>query len=204
MVSALLALVLISGVQDSAVIPSGLALTMNGVLKVEDPEATLKTLVAAADSLDGYFARASKNSLELRIPTSKAQTFWQTLPKYGLVVEQNQRSENLSSELVDLQARLAARQKTMNQYMTLLETANDTAVFQIEEAISILQEDVDATQGQIHRDLDRVYFARLTVNFFFHDRTAPLPTGTTRFAWINALGLQSLLNRMDFARPGHE
>jgi hypothetical protein len=61
-----------------------------------------------------------------------------------------------------------------------------------------LQREIDAATGDRNLAEDRTRFARMTVDFSFHDRSAPLPNGNTRFAWLNALSLQNLLDRFGY------
>ncbi len=183
---------------------AGLAFAYRGVLKVDDAEAALKSLIAAADTAGGYFANKSRERMDLRIPAAKAQGFWERISKYGMVAEQNLETENLASYISELSGRIAAKRKVLEQYFALLQTASDTTLFEIEGTISGLQQEIDAATGEKNLAEDRVEFARMSIDFTFHDRTAPLPTGDTRFPWLNSLGLQNLLHRFGYGKSAHE
>jgi hypothetical protein len=209
MVSALLIAALFAADAPDAAKPdsmaeAGLAFTYSATLKVDDAEAALGVFIAAAESAGGYFMRKSKDYLELRVPSDKAPAIWKSLPERGLVVDQTLSSENLGTQLVNLNARIAAKRKVLDQYFALLQTAGDSTFFQIENALSNLQREIDAALGQKRVAEDRVDFARLHIAFSFHDRTAPLPTGNTRFPWLNALSLQNLLDRFGHGQTSHE
>jgi hypothetical protein len=196
----LLAFCLVAGKPADSTV-AGLAFSYRAVLKVDDAEVALKSLVASAESLGGYFANQSRERLDLRIPSAQAAGFWKGLPGHGLLAEQYLESENLTTYLAELEGRISAKRKTLDQYFALLQTASDTTLFQIEATLSGLQREIDAAKGEQNMAEDRTAFARVDISFAFHDRTAPLPTGNTRFPWLNALGLQTLLERFGYGRP---
>jgi len=195
----LMVLCLSAGKPDSTV--AGLAFAYRAVLKVDDAEAALKSLVASAESIGGYFANQSREQLDLRIPSAQAADFWKSLSGHGLMAEQYLESENLTTYVAELEGRISAKRKTLEQYYALLQNASDTTLFQIEAYISSLQQEIDAATGEKNMAEDRTAFARVNISFAFHDRTAPLPTGNTRFPWLNAMGLQTLLERFGYGRP---
>lgn len=177
--------------------PPGRAQAYRAAVQVEDPAQAADKLVAEALRQGGWFVLRTRDRLELRVPAARAQAFRDSLPRLGTLVEQDASSENLAPALADLDARLAAKRQALEQTLALLRNASDTSLFEIEASLRDLQREIDQAEGARRLIDDRLRYARLTLDFRFHERVAPLPTGRTRFAWVNALGLQNLLDDDD-------
>lgn len=180
--------------------PPGMAVTFFAVLQVEEPDKTAEILVARAEVLGGWFTRRAKTSLELRLPTSKADSFIQGLDSLGVLVDRNLTTRNLEGERDELASRLRARKAMLQDYYAMLKESGDSTIFTIQNEIVNLQTEIEQTQGQIVKLEDQMAFAQVTVSFRFQERTAPLTSGASRFKWLNRLDLPSLMNRFEAGR----
>ncbi len=178
--------------------PGGLAVTFSAVLQVEEPEKAAGRVVACAESLGGWFTSRSKTELQLRIPTQKADEFFASLPKLGVLLDRNLSTLSLAGEREELLHRLKARKATLNDYFAMLKESGDSTVFTIQSEIVNLQEEIEQTTGQVEKLQDRMAYAQATVDFRFQERGAPLATGISRFPWLNRLGLPNMRERFRY------
>jgi len=117
----------------------------------------------------------------------------------GVVVDRSFNREDRSLELADLRSRVTARRQMLAQYMDLLRTAEQDGVLTVEREIVSLVSEIESYEGRIRVLEDRIAFARVTVDFRFQDRTAPVDDGSSSFAWLNTVNLSDLLG--DFQTP---
>lgn len=183
---------------DSAGRPPGLAIDFSCVLQVEEGEAAAKSVIALAESLGGWFTRRSKFSLELRIPTGRADAFLSALDGFGIPLDRKLNTQSLEAERTELAARLAARRAMIQDYYAMLQESADSTVFTIQSEIIGLQSDIEQTAAQIAKLEDRMAYASMSVDFRFFERGAPLASGHSRFGWINRLGLPVLMGRYEY------
>lgn len=181
--------------------PAGMALTFSAVLQVEEQEKAAALVVARAESLGGWFSRRAKTTIELRLPTARADTFIQGLGDLGLLVDRNLSTQNLEVERDELASRLKARRATLKDYYAMLKESGDSTLFTIQNEMVGLQTEIEQTAGQILKLEDRMAHAQVAVHFRFQERGAALATGVSRFKWLNRLDLPHLMRRFEFGSP---
>ena len=178
--------------------PVGLAITFSAVLQVEEQEKAAAMAIARAESLGGWFSRRAKTTVELRIPSARADSFIRGLGDLGILIDRNLSTHNLVGERDELASRLRARKATLKDYYAMLKVSGDSTVFTIQNEIVGLQAEIEGTTGQINKLEDRMAFARLAVHFRFQERGAPIATGKSRFKWLNRLDLPNLMRRFEY------
>lgn len=176
----------------------GTAITFSAVLQVEETEKAADHLVARAESLGGWFSRRSKVALELRLPTSQADSFIAGLGMAGVLLDRNLATENVEGEREELQSRLKARRAMLQDYYAMLKESGDSTVFTIQSEIVSLQTEIEQTESAILKLEDSMAYAKVTLNFRFQERMAPITTGQSRFRWLNRLDIPSLRKRFDY------
>jgi hypothetical protein len=170
------------------------------VVQVEEPARAAENLIRRTESMGGYFSNRTQESLELRLPMAKADTWIDSLSSIGLVVERNLQTESLEGVWLELISRLKAKRSSLNDYYAILKVSGDSTIFLIQNSITQLQREMEETSQTILKLQDRMQFAHLTVHFRFPNRTAPLATGESRFLWLNRLDLHTLLEHFKYAR----
>lgn len=188
---------------DAAPRLPGTAITFSAVLQVEEVEKVANLLVARAESLGGWFSRRSKTALELRLPTSLADTFISRLPGTGVLLDRSLTTENLEGERVELQSRLKARKAMLQDYYAMLKESGDSTVFTIQSEIVALQTEIEQTAASILKLEDSMAHAKVALNFRFQERMAPITSGVSRFRWLNRLDIPSLRERFDYETLRH-
>jgi hypothetical protein len=53
--------------------------------------------------------------------------------------------------------------------------------------------EIETLKGQLRHLQDRIALARVEVRFEYRDRSAPVPDGSSSFAWLNTMNLIDLL-----------
>lgn len=183
---------------DTAARQPGTAITFSAVLQVEEAEKVADQLVLRTESLGGWFSRRTKSTLELRLPTSLADTFISGLTGTGVLLDRNLTTENLEGERAELQSRLKARKAMLQDYYAMLKESGDSTVFTIQSEIVTLQTEIEQTAASILKLEDSMAYAKVTLNFRFQERMAPITTGASRFRWLNYLNILSLRDRFDY------
>lgn len=169
-------------------------------IAVEDREETAATLVAAVQERGGYFASLDLEQVTLKVPQAHLESLRDTAEQLGVVVERSLSRQDRSMELAGLQARLDTREEMLDQYMTVLEGASADSVVTVEREVTSLVEQIENLRGQIRVLEHQVTYATLVVRFRFQDRSAPVPDGSSSFAWLNTLNLSELLEDFRFLR----
>ena len=121
-----------------------------------------------------------------------------TCAPLSAVVDRSLATENLEGERVELLSRLKARKAMLQDYYAMLKESSDSTVFTIQSEIVALQTEIEQTAASIHKLEDSMANAKVTVNFRFQERLAPITTGASRFRWLNRLDIPSLRERFDY------
>ena len=191
------------GADTAAARQPGASITFSAVLQVEEAGKVADELVLRTESLGGWFSRRTKSSLELRLPTSLADSFISGLEGLGVLLDRNLTTRNLDGERSELQSRLKARKAMLQDYYAMLKESGDSTVFTIQSEIVSLQTEIEQTAASILKLEDSMAYATLTLNFRFQERMAPITTGASRFRWLNRLDIPSMRERFDYETISH-
>lgn len=161
-------------------------------VQVDDRENAIRTVITQAGAAGGWFSNLSDDAVTVQVPVDKAATFIEGAKALGVVVDRSWGVQEYDTELIDLNARLSSRNAVLERYLEILGTTNADSVVAVERQITTTVAEIEQIQGRIHQ-LDHLSaYARLTWNFRFRDRAAPVRDGTSSFAWINTLNLADL------------
>jgi hypothetical protein len=174
--------------------PAVTALSASLVLKVGVPEDAATALIAKADALGGWFQSRNQTSVSFRVPGAQSDAFLAYAATLGIVADRGFNAQDLTGELVDLRARLNAREKVLDGYYAVLTSANPKAVVSVERQITGLIAEIEQLQGRIRFLEHQGEYARVDISFQFRDRQAPARDGSSSFAWLNTMNLQDLVS----------
>jgi hypothetical protein len=163
------------------------------VLKVANKDKAQQSVITEAERLGGYFFQLSEGQVAVRVPVGKTDALLTHLDGLGLIADRQYRAEDLRERLEDQKTLLKARQKVLDQYFKLLDTANAKAVITVEREITRLIAEVERYQGGIRLLEHDAKLARVSVSFQFRDRTQPNQRQKSSFDWLNSLSLASLV-----------
>jgi hypothetical protein len=120
-------------------------------IEVEDVDAAITDVRALAVELGGYVGateagdRSSGATLELRIPADRFDDALGRLRDAGDVLNESTHEEDVTTQIVDLEARIANLRASEATYRSLLERATD-----IEDILAV-QSRLDEVRGQIEQ-----------------------------------------------------
>ena len=162
------------------------------VVRVDDREKAVATVVQTAEAAGGWFSSLSDASVTIQVPVEKAQAILDTGKQLGQVADRTWSASELDSELVDLRARLTSRQGVLERYLAILATTKPESIVAVEREITRTVAEIEQIQGRIRYLEHRGAYAQLTFSFEFRDRAAPTRDGSSSFAWLNTMNLSDL------------
>lgn len=157
-------------------------------LRVDDYEAAHTNLTAAAEARGGYVsdsARQVRNRdgedwttgrVVLRVPADNFSEAMTAAESEGSVLESRTATEDVTDQVVDLEARLENLRAERDRLRTLYDRANETEdVIAIERRLSEVQTEIERTEARLQNVQRRVTYATITVELAEPrpDRPAP-------------------------------
>ncbi|WP_257161324.1 DUF4349 domain-containing protein [Corynebacterium cystitidis] len=124
----------------------------------------------------------------VKIPADQYQDFVDELKNYGTVVTVTTSSEDVTSQHVDLQARVDALQASVDRLSGLMEEAGSVEeLLEAEQTLTDRQATLDSVRGQLNNLENRIAMSTLTVVFSTadSDKSKPSSRGGNPFskAW---------------------
>ena len=162
----------------------------DGTMRVEVPDGefdvAFSRVVDIAQRLGGGVAASqtsvngdghSSGSLTVRVPVESYEQLLVDVAEIGDVRHRSVRSEDVSAEFVDLEARRRQLQAQEDFYLGLLEDAADVqAAITIRGELDRIQTEIERITGRLNVLADRTSFSTLTVELF--ESGAPVPDTT--------------------------
>ena len=172
-----------AAVQERAIIRTG---TVR--LEVENATTTRETLQTRARKLGGYTAeseltRHRRNNatwkegyLVVRVPSENFSAMLDGASAQGVVRSENTETEDVTDQLVDLNARLENLRAERDQLRRIYNRSNSTEdVLAVQERLSDVQGEIERLEAQKRSLEDRVAYSTLRIELY-----EPQPEGTTR------------------------
>ena len=106
--------------------------------------------------------------LIIRVPSTNFDVFLKNISK-GVSYFDNKEitSQDVTTEYIDLDARLKNKKVLENRYIELLKKANKVSeILEIESQLSSIREDIEVKQGQYNYLQNRISFSTITVEFY--------------------------------------
>jgi len=183
----------LAGAQSTPDLAIGSSLT----IQVPDRDASAARLIARAEALGGYFSTVTNDTLTLKVPSGKANELIAYVKANWKPVQESYRSEALQGSIDQLQARLKAKQELYARYAKLLAEAEARDIVEVEAAATQLIREIELLKGQLRALQHRLDYASVVLNFRLLERQRPGDAGSSPFAWLNTLGLESLLREFE-------
>ena len=149
--------------------------TASLTIEVKAVQAATSQVRAIAEGLGGFMEQLSsfgdaKNqqaTMTIRVPQPQFFTAMERLEALGKVQNNNLGSEDVSSQFIDLKARLASALREEQSLLSLLGKANTvTEILTIERELSRVRSEIERLQGQLNFLERRVELATITVSLF--------------------------------------
>lgn len=177
-------------------------LSASQTLQVDDKDKAAHSLIAAAESLGGWFSSLTDDAVVLRVPAAQLEALLAQAATLGTVVEKNYGRVDSSEELRTLRTRLSSRQEMLQRYLAVLNDANRDATVTLGREIARVISDIEGIQGRIRLLEEQSAFAQVSFSFRFRDRAAPTSDGASAFAWLNQLNLSDMLYDFQYGKGG--
>jgi hypothetical protein len=169
------------------------------VLKVADRDATADAVIAVAEKSGGYFLSRTNDAVRLKIPVAAVKEALAAIEPLGTVAQRSTQAADVGEKLDMVRTRLASREGMLKHYFTVVATASDTQMPEVEAAMTTLVQEIESLRGTVELVEHQLRYAAVDVNFSFRDRRAPAASGRSSFEWLNTVNLSDLI-----AEFGHE
>jgi hypothetical protein len=164
---------------------------------------TVTRLTALAGTYGGFVANsqtqsgaatggAPSGSVTLQVPVQSFATVLQHAEVLGMTSDLTTKATDVSSQYVDLQARITALEASRQQYLTILAKATTVGdVLAVQEQIDSIQSQIEQLQGQLQLLTSQTSYSSLTVTIGEHapaPSPGPLPESGLVRAWHASIG----------------
>lgn len=145
--------------------------------------------------LGGYLSSRQDNAVTIRVPRERFNDAIARIEQLGDVTHQDIKAQDVTDEYVDLAARLKNAYAMRDRLKELLARALVKEALDIEKELGRVTEDIERMEGKLKLLAAQIAFSTISVTFSpiaveqVHDSSL-----LTAFPWLQALGLQSLLN----------
>ena len=164
---------------------------------------TVTRLTALAGTYGGFVANsqtqsgaatggAPSGSVTLQVPVQSFATVLQHAEALGMTSDLTTKATDVTSQYVDLQARITALEASRQQYLTILAKATTVGdVLAVQEQIDSIQSQIEQLQGQLQLLTSQTSYSSLTVTIGEHapaPSPGPLPESGLVRAWHASIG----------------
>jgi hypothetical protein len=146
------------------------------VIETDDVARAAARAAALAETSGGFVANESiegtdSATLTLRIPTSRHTTVVRDLEELGQVEHRSRTAEDVTAEVVDVEARVASQQRSIARIRELLDQAGDLSdVVRIESELATREANLDSLLSRQEQLASLTTLATVTVTFYKTDR----------------------------------
>ena len=170
---------------------------------VKDPKASMNSISKLAETMGGFVVSSNlyqsfygpnntevpEATITIRVPVEKLNEALATIKKDAVDVNyENVTGQDVTSEYVDLQSRLTAKQAAEKKLFEILDQAEKEEVLAIYQEIETIQTDIEVLKGQIKYYEESAALSAISVRLIAEAGTQPIavgpwtPTGTAKEA----------------------
>jgi hypothetical protein len=137
-------------------------------LTAADPFDAVFRARGIANSVGGFTGQeessSGKATITLRVPADRFDSVLDQLSKLGTVKVQNKQADDVTEQVVDLDARLATQRASVDRMRTLLaRAANVSEIAQIESELTRREAELESLQGRRNALGDKVALSTVTM-----------------------------------------
>jgi predicted small secreted protein len=157
-------------------------------LRVDDFESSRSNLTALVESRGGYVSKSAQQvhdrgdgswttgRVVLRVPAENFSATMAAVEAEGRVLESRTSTQDVTDQVVDLQARLENLRAERERLRTLYQRANDTEdVLAVERRLSEVQTEIERTEAQLQNLQRQVAYSTITVELSEPRPDRPVP-----------------------------
>lgn len=159
-------------------------------------DTAIARFMTEAERVGGYVESRTDGVVAVRVPAERFQAIVAMVPALGRVLSESVRTQDVTSEWIDLDVRIRNAEVARERLLALLERATDMKdILAIEEQLRRVTTEIEQMKGQFKALEAQIAYSRITIDF---QGQAPPPvrraTGS-RFDWVNAIGIEPALRR---------
>ncbi|NET61106.1 MAG: DUF4349 domain-containing protein [Symploca sp. SIO2E6] len=165
-------------------------------LEVKSIEETLKTISQLVKQQQGDILRLEDNSsrrreasMEIRVPQDRLETTLDALADLGTVESRSITAEDVSNQLVDVQARLRNLRKTEDSLLKIMDRAGSMSdTLKVAQELSNIRQSIEQIDAQLKNLTNRVAYSTITLNLQSSTATSSQPAIGSQLqdSWSNA------------------
>ncbi|MFC7137447.1 DUF4349 domain-containing protein [Halobaculum litoreum] len=176
-------------------------------LRVDDYDAASENLTALARDRGGYVGSTStrvrgeenrtwtEGTVVLRIPSGNYSGAYEAVRAEGEVRSADQSTDDVTTQVVDLQARLESLRAERDRLRELYDEANDTEdVLAVQRELSDVQTEIERTEARLQSLQRQVAYSTITVQL---SEPRPDYEPPTRSAWYETPLTEAFLESVD-------
>lgn len=166
----------VSGAASIDPSPRHVIYTIELVIETDDVARAAARAAALAETSGGFVAHESTEGTEsatltLRIPSSRHTTVVSDLEELGEVQERSRSAEDVTAEVIDIDARVASQRRSIARIRELLDQASDLSdVVRIESELANREADLDSLLSRQEQLASLTTLATITVTYYETDQ----------------------------------
>ena len=165
-------------------------------VEVEKPDAASERVVALAPALGGYVESSGPGGdpiarddrrVTLRVPSTTLDAAMDSVARLGHVVSRSRSAEDVTDDVVDLDARVTSLRASRDRLRQLLDRATSVSeVLTVERELARAQAELDSLEARLTRARGEVTLARLSVSLKRRHVLGPLGLALKGIGWVAA------------------
>jgi hypothetical protein len=164
------------------------------VLAVYQVEASLTRIEEIARTVGGYLASRNDAAIVIRVPRARFHESLDEIAKLGDVLHRDVEAQDVSDQVVDLEARLKSARAVRERLAQLLQGATATKdALEIEKELARVMSEIEVMEGKLQLFADKVAYSTVTVRFQPLQNSDVHVMARLPFPWLQELGLAPLL-----------
>ncbi len=162
--------------------PRQVVYTIDLAIETDDVDRAAARAASLAEAAGGFVSRESTHgsesaTLTLRVPSARHTGVVSDLEALGEVRERSRTADDVTSEVIDLEARIASARRSIDRIRELLDAASDLSdVVRIESELARREADLDSLLQRQEQLSSLTSLATVTVTFVLPD-AAPAEEG---------------------------
>mgnify|MGYP000370756613 CR=1 FL=1 len=159
-------------------------------IEVKEPEVTSNEIDKITKSISGFiescYSYDEKSfNLAVKVPVAKLESYVDQVAEMGTLISRTMNSENVTKDIVDIDARLKNLYSLRERYRQLLEKANNLVeMLKVEEQLTRIQTEIDMIHGRRKSLVFQSSFSRVDIRI---ERTViygPITYGVKSIYWL--------------------
>jgi hypothetical protein len=148
--------------------------------------------VANSQTQTGGSGGAPNGTVTLQVPVDSFSSVLKQAQGFGKTANLSTKATDVTSQYVDLNARIQALQDSRQQYLTVLSKATTIGdILSVQEQVDTIQQQIEQLQGQLNLLNSETTYSTLTVNVNESTpppQSGPLPESGLVRAWHDSVG----------------